>query len=142
MTDGHNCFECGDSAKYDHHVVPKVDGGTKTVPLCAKCHGIVHDRAFLNVSALTQRGLEQARQRGVRLGRPVRMPSEVCAEVVHLRTQKRWTLRQIAEEMTTRGVPTATGKATWTKANVQTTLKTAAAEEAYRQRLAAGRLDA
>lgn len=36
------CFECGNEAAEDHHVIPKVMGGTKTVPLCTSCHMKVH----------------------------------------------------------------------------------------------------
>lgn len=36
------CFECGSPAIQEHHVVPRSLGGTKTVPLCDKCHSIVH----------------------------------------------------------------------------------------------------
>lgn len=36
------CFECGLPATFNHHVVPKSLGGKKTVPLCKKCHSIVH----------------------------------------------------------------------------------------------------
>jgi len=38
------CFECGAPAVEDHHVIPRSRGGTKTVPLCAACHNLVHDR--------------------------------------------------------------------------------------------------
>jgi len=31
------CFECGKPAEHDHHVVPVVRGGTRTVPLCSEC---------------------------------------------------------------------------------------------------------
>ena len=41
------CFECGKPSEFNHHVVPVSSGGTKTVPLCAICHGLVHDRTFL-----------------------------------------------------------------------------------------------
>jgi hypothetical protein len=36
------CFECGHPAAQAHHVVPQSLGGTKTVPLCEKCHNLVH----------------------------------------------------------------------------------------------------
>ena len=36
------CFECGKEATEEHHVIPKSLGGTKTVPLCTKCHMKVH----------------------------------------------------------------------------------------------------
>lgn len=36
------CFECEKPSEHDHHVVPRVFGGTKTVPLCKECHGKAH----------------------------------------------------------------------------------------------------
>ena len=65
------CFECGsDKNVTDHHVVPEVLGGTKTVFLCEACHGKVHDRSMTGTVALTKAGLEIARKKGVRLGGP------------------------------------------------------------------------
>jgi DNA-binding NarL/FixJ family response regulator len=37
------CFECGKTAKHEHHVIPKSLGGNKTVPLCEDCHSKVHE---------------------------------------------------------------------------------------------------
>ena len=37
-----SCFECGLPAEHNHHVVPKCLGGRKTIPLCKKCHDLVH----------------------------------------------------------------------------------------------------
>lgn len=53
-----------------HHVIPKTLGGTKTLPLCAVCHGLVHDRKFTSHRELTIKGLQQAKWRGVALGNP------------------------------------------------------------------------
>jgi len=36
------CFECGNPATENHHVLPKSLGGTKTVPLCSLCHMKIH----------------------------------------------------------------------------------------------------
>ena len=64
------CFECGAEGDiHNHHVVPKILGGTRTIPLCEKCHGLVHGRHMVGQSRLVVAGLERARQRGVRLGR-------------------------------------------------------------------------
>ena len=63
------CWECGRRAEHDHHVVPKVLGGTRTVPLCTDCHAKVHDRRAMYSSLLTRIGLRAARARGVQLGR-------------------------------------------------------------------------
>lgn len=65
------CFECGCYDEiHNHHVVPKILGGTKTVPLCPSCHGKVHGVDFLNHKKLTKEGLVNAKERGVKLGNP------------------------------------------------------------------------
>jgi 5-methylcytosine-specific restriction endonuclease McrA len=63
------CFECGNPSEHDHHVVPQIRGGTKTVPLCSECHGKAHhwDKA-MSTNLLTKEGLARARARGVKLG--------------------------------------------------------------------------
>jgi hypothetical protein len=60
---GAACFECGEEAYNDHHVVPQVRGGTETVPLCLDCHGKAHGRRMSN-SALTKAGLGRAKAAG------------------------------------------------------------------------------
>lgn len=65
------CFECGSFGEiHHHHVVPKRLGGTKTVPLCVDCHGLIHNLNFRNHGILTKKGLDDARKRGVKLGSP------------------------------------------------------------------------
>jgi len=63
-----DCFECGRPASEKHHVVPRVLGGTKTIPICDECHGKVHSTNRMNISELTKAGLERARLAGKRLG--------------------------------------------------------------------------
>jgi len=58
------CFECDNAAEHMHHVVPKSLGGTKMVPLCAICHGLVHDRKMVSSGALTKKALAHKRARG------------------------------------------------------------------------------
>lgn len=48
-----SCFECGENADVNHHVIPQSLGGTKTVPLCNKCHSLVHDSNFVTCSKLS-----------------------------------------------------------------------------------------
>lgn len=65
------CFECAKPATEMHHVIPRSKGGTKTVPLCHECHGLVHDmKRPMNHAELTKAGLEKAKERGVIGGRP------------------------------------------------------------------------
>ena len=47
------CFECGEPAQANHHVVPKILGGTKTIPLCDDCHSKVHDKDLTSMRKLT-----------------------------------------------------------------------------------------
>ena len=72
MTTLQKCFDCGISSTeiHNHHVVPKSLGGTSTVPLCPACHGKVHGMDFTNHAALTKKGIDAARARGVKLGNP------------------------------------------------------------------------
>ncbi len=62
------CFECGNPAEHDHHVVPHSLGGTKTVPLCATCHAKVHNVHAIGTQALTKSGLAALKLRGMRSG--------------------------------------------------------------------------
>ena len=57
------CFECGTTEDIqDHHVVPRLRGGTKTVPLCYSCHCKAHgrDSKGLNHSRLVSEGMRIA----------------------------------------------------------------------------------
>lgn len=47
------CYECGNPADHLHHVVPRSLGGNKTLPLCSKCHSMVHGRR-LNSGYMTR----------------------------------------------------------------------------------------
>ena len=59
------CFECEKACDiHNHHVVPRVVGGTKTVPLCEECHGKVHNKNFLRHSELTKIGLKKMKDSG------------------------------------------------------------------------------
>lgn len=59
------CFECGARAVHAHHVVPQSLGGTKTVNLCAKCHGKVHDRKIMSSSHLVKSAIAKRRAAGL-----------------------------------------------------------------------------
>lgn len=88
-----SCFECGQVGEsHNHHVVPRVLGGTKTVPLCECCHGKVHGIDFTKHSELTKVGLQAARDRGAVLGNPrlseVRFSDTTQARAKHIETSK------------------------------------------------------
>lgn len=60
------CFECDQPGDiHMHHVVPRSAGGTKTVPLCERCHGLVHSLSMAT-SALAKAALARKRAAGRR----------------------------------------------------------------------------
>jgi hypothetical protein len=130
--DGRKCFECEleDDFIADHHVVPRSKGGTKTVPLCKKCHGLVHGRNFLNTSTLTREGLAAAKRRGVKLGAPdpeknVKLmlagaqaaknefKTKMLPVVNEIMATGVKTLQGVADELERRGYLTRQGKTKW-----------------------------
>ena len=58
------CFECGNRAEEDHHVVPVSKGGTKVVNVCLECHGKIHGINRLALGKLTSEALKAKWQRG------------------------------------------------------------------------------
>ncbi len=90
------CFECGEQTAGRHHVVPVTKGGTKVIPLCSKCHAVVHDGVEL--SPLIKHGLEKARARGVVLGAPTKVTLEIVEQVGSLKRAGQ-TYKQISKEL-------------------------------------------
>ena len=77
MKENTHCFECGQQAVYNHHVIPVAKGGKNTVPLCADCHGLVHGIAFtMHHPTLIRQGIERARAEGRKGGRRPKLSSE------------------------------------------------------------------
>lgn len=70
------CFECGCRAHVHHHVVPYSLGGTRTLPLCMKCHNKVHhiDERGTAIGVLIKAGIDRAREHGTKSGRPIGRP--------------------------------------------------------------------
>lgn len=64
-----SCFECGKKASYNHHVIPKSLGGTKTVPLCSSCHPKAHgQKGHWKVGELVKRAHAKLKAEGKWLG--------------------------------------------------------------------------
>ncbi len=60
------CWECETETEdiHHHHPVPRVRGGTKTVPLCLECHAKAHHRRKnMSSSALTKEALAAKKER-------------------------------------------------------------------------------
>ncbi len=67
------CWECerGNVPLHNHHPVPRVRGGIKTIPLCEGCHSKAHHMDNnMNTSALIREGLKKTKENGTKLGRP------------------------------------------------------------------------
>ena len=62
------CFECDSvSDIHMHHVVPRSLGGTKTIPLCGRCHSLVHGEHLLKTSSLIKKVLSKKKEDGFRI---------------------------------------------------------------------------
>ncbi len=62
------CFECDEPALHRHHVVPRSLGGIRTVPLCERCHGLVHDRGMVGHARLTKQALQSKKANSELIG--------------------------------------------------------------------------
>lgn len=80
------CLECGDLTNGLHHVVPVSLGGTKQVPLCTKCHGLVHG-VRVTTSELIKAGIERRVGKGLVHGRVSSLSTETISKVNTLRKQ-------------------------------------------------------
>jgi hypothetical protein len=142
------CFECGNPAQNEHHVVPRVKGGTNTLPLCLGCHAKVHGLKAMAHSELTREGLAAYKAGGGLLGssRPgayrltgganaeaARRAGEVSRanadaayfDITGIVGQLRAdgaSLADIAKQLTDDGLTTRTGKP-WNKVQVGRVLK-------------------
>lgn len=118
------CFECGAPAEHDHHVIPRSLGGTKTIPLCEKCHAKVHDRECVTIRALIQHAIDQKKARNERIGHvtygyrlandgktlePEPSEQAVIEEARRLRAEG-LTLRAVAAELAASGLTSRNGK--------------------------------
>lgn len=96
-----NCFECGSKAECNHHVVPVSLGGTKTIPLCLKCHGLVHDVNFIKHKRLQKIGIKKAKEAGLYQGRKsgtFKKNFEEMKEILNLKEQLH-TVQEISDRL-------------------------------------------
>jgi len=134
------CFECGSTDDlYDHHVVPRSLGGTKTIVLCGKCHGKVHQRGGIGSKALTKAALAVKKARGERVGTVAfgcrvaddgktliaYQPEQTIIAKVHELRRADYTLRAIADELNRQGFKTRKGTA-WQFQYIANVMKMAA----------------
>ena len=72
MSSADKCWECEreNVPLHNHHPVPRVRGGTKTIPLCEECHSKAHHRKKnMDTSKLTKEGLAKRKAQGAKLGK-------------------------------------------------------------------------
>jgi len=85
------CCNCGAPAEHRHHIVPRSMGGSdkpsNLAPVCASCHGLIHDSRMVRLSRLAKEGQQRAKTKGVPFG-PKRKYTDAQAEhVQELRSQ-------------------------------------------------------
>lgn len=105
------CFECESVFLiHEHHVIPKVLGGIKTIPLCSQCHSKIHNKNIYKMSHLSKIGMAKAKKNGIIFGR--KKGSKISPEfflkkhkdVVDL-LLKQYSIRNISK-MTKKGIST------------------------------------
>lgn len=115
MTDP-TCFECGNPAEHNHHVVPALLGGTKTVPLCVPCHDKAHQSRQLVLMAGAKARIRQELGRcegrkpfGARIGEET-----TISRMLELRRRryrgKAWSYSRIAKALDAEGLVTRYGQ--------------------------------
>ena len=129
-----SCFDCEDQAVHAHHVVPRSLGGTKTVFLCADCHGKVHNRHFIDSSALVKKGLAKRRKKGfwhgvapygyeLEDGKLKRKPDEYeILQLIISLNDKGISSGKIRDELNRRGLAKRNGKV-WDRSTVYEQIK-------------------
>ncbi len=118
-----SCFECDQPAAHQHHVVPRLRGGTRTVHLCEQCHGLVHDLNYVGHRALVIEGQKKAQGHKQRFGEVPKMDPRTREHILNLHFSG---LRfgEIAEWLNREGVPTAKNSPNgWMHATVRDALR-------------------
>lgn len=70
------CFECGKETTEEHHVIPRIYGGTQTISLCSECHGKVHSVRRQSLSELIKAALAAKKAQGFKLGNPANLTAK------------------------------------------------------------------
>lgn len=132
-----SCFECGDEATFQHHVVPESLGGTKTVPLCGICHPKAHgESGHWKLSELIRARFKAKKDAGLWVCGPVPYGKQVeNNQLVDNPEHQKWVAwmveqnknglpaSEIAKELRRLGVPGKNGKPTWTSHTVCRTIR-------------------
>lgn len=128
------CFECGNSATENHHVVPKSKGGNKTIPLCGVCHSKIHSlgKRRDDIRTLTKDALAHKKSKGERTG-GIPFGYELDEDGIHLIENQReqsiisivlslkelgYSYRNIAKELENRGLKNKAHRIKWSATQI------------------------
>jgi len=67
------CWECGAEGVdlEEHHPVPRLRGGKRTIALCSICHSKAHHRKKnMHISTLVKEGMAKRKKQGAVFGNP------------------------------------------------------------------------
>jgi len=127
------CFECGSSNDlYDHHVVPRSKGGTKTLKLCMVCHDKAHNRKSKgSIRELTKEALQKKKTNGEKYGEVPygyncingqlienNEETELIRQVKKMRYEG-YTLQCICDHLERQGINTKKNKKKWYPASIK-----------------------
>jgi hypothetical protein len=85
------CDTCGKTTDEitTHHVLPRGLGGTdlpsNMVEICVDCHNLIHNRENGYSSNLIKLGLKKAKDRGQKLGPPIKITDHIYTKCIALR---------------------------------------------------------
>jgi len=122
VADFSGLMDRADRRGWDLHVADLgLDTSTPSGRLVAQVLAATAEHERRLIGERTREGLRAARAKGVRLGRPHTLPSEVRHDVRTAR-ESGLSLRAIAEDLNARGVPTAHGGSRWHASTVRAVL--------------------
>jgi len=102
------CCVCGDKEDlHQHHIVPVVLSGVKrtsdtsdnTITVCAYHHDIIHGvikNRSTDHSTMIKKGIENAKQKGIKVGRPSKLKSNLMTKIYHMRLEE-YSIRDISK---------------------------------------------
>jgi hypothetical protein len=102
------CCVCGDKEDlHQHHIVPVVLSGVKrtsdtsdnTITVCAYHHDIIHGvikNRSADHSTMIKKGMENAKQKGIKVGRPSKLNSNLMTKVYHMWLEE-YSIRDISK---------------------------------------------
>ena len=128
------CFECKSKKDLqEHHVVPRLRGGTMTVTLCYSCHMKAHggDSKGLNHAKLTKEGLakcnkplggqREANKQAMKAKRQATF-DRVIPHLIEAKNQGITKLKDYAEFLNSKEIKTSSGKL-WTTGTIDRFVK-------------------